>query len=644
MAFALLVHAPFLRAADDDLEALEERAMKAAVSEVAPAVVRIETFGGLEKVGKALVGTGPTTGLIVHEDGYVLSSAFNFIQQPSSILVTMPDGKRASAEIVSRDRSRMLVLLKVDTEQKLSVPTFVGRDDMQVGQWTMAVGKTYDKSRTNMSVGILSAVNRIWGKAIQTDAKISPSNYGGPLVDIRGRVLGLLVPLSPQSNSEVAGAEWYDSGIGFAIPVVDILPHLESMKEGNELYPGLMGVTLKSGDIYGQAAEVISVQVKSPAREAGLQAGDVIIRADGKEVVRQAQLKHILGGKYAGDTLAVVVRRGDEEIEASLELTDKLEPYEHPFLGILPVRNRMESGVEVHYVYPESAAEKSEIKAGDVLLTIDDKELADIARTHEILAAYEPGAEVTVAVRRGEEEMEMKLSLTSMPNEIPDQIPARDGEEIAAGEDGDDVAANDVVEIRLPEQDNKCVAVVPRNYSEEQEYGLVVWLSAPEELDEAKLIKRWRDRCEKHDLILLAPQPADAKRWQATDVEFIRKTMDEVIKDYQIDRTRIVVHGYQAGGAIAFVTTFGNRDLVRGVAAVGASVPARTRPPANDPAERLAIYMANEPKSQLAARNQAVVKALREMRYPVVTRETAKYLSDEQLDELLRWVDTLDRI
>ncbi|MAR13687.1 MAG: hypothetical protein CL681_27405 [Blastopirellula sp.] len=644
MAFALLAGASLLRADDDALEALEERAMKAAVAEVAPAVVRIETFGGLEKVGKALVGTGPTTGLVVDQDGYVLSSAFNFIQNPSSILVTMPDGKRAAAEIVSRDRSRMLVLLKVDTDQKLPVPTFASRDDMQVGQWTMAVGKTYDKSRPNISVGILSAVNRIWGKAIQTDAKISPSNYGGPLVDIRGRVLGLLVPLSPQSNSEVAGAEWYDSGIGFAIPVTDILPHLSHMKEGNELYPGLMGVTLKAGDIYGQAAEVISVQVKSPAREAGLQAGDVIVQADGMKVARQAQLKHILGRKYAGDSLALVVRRGEEEIEASLQLTDKLEPYEHPFLGVLPVRNRTEAGIEVHYVYPGSAAEQAEIQAGDILVKLDDKELTDVARAQEILAAYEPGTEVQVVARRGEEEREVKIRLTSLPTEIPEQIPARAKDPADLEDGGNEVDASDVVEIRLPEQENKCVAIVPRNYSEDKEYGLVVWLSAPEELDEAKLVKQWRARCEQHDLILLAPQPADAKRWQATDVEFIRKTMDEVVKDYRVDRTRVVVHGYQAGGAIAFVTTFGNRDLVRGVAAVGATVPARTRPPANDPAQRLAIYMANASKSRLAARNQAVVKALREMRYPVVTREAEKYLSEEQVDELLRWVDSLDRI
>ena len=96
---------------------------------------------------------------------------------------------------------------------------------MRVGQWAIAVGRTFESDRTNMAVGILSALDRIWGKAIQTDAAVSPNNYGGPLVDIQGRVLGVLVPLSPEATDEVAGVDWYDSGIGFAIPA----EHIERM-------------------------------------------------------------------------------------------------------------------------------------------------------------------------------------------------------------------------------------------------------------------------------------------------------------------------------------------------------------------------------------------------------------------------------
>src|SRR5262245_116004 len=100
--------------AQDDLGEQEEAAIRAAVEKVAPSVVKIETVGGLERVGRVLVNVGPTTGLVVGEEGYVISSAFNFIQQPTSILVTLPGGARAAAQIVARDHSRMLVLLKVN--------------------------------------------------------------------------------------------------------------------------------------------------------------------------------------------------------------------------------------------------------------------------------------------------------------------------------------------------------------------------------------------------------------------------------------------------------------------------------------------------------------------------------------------------
>src|SRR5688572_25840626 len=118
--------------AQGDLEEQEEKAMQAAVAKVAPSVVRIETFGGLEKIDKLLVGTGPTTGLVVSSDGYIVSSAFNFIQQPASILVTLSGGKRAAAQIVARDKSRMIVLLKIKTEEPLTVPAAVPRGEMTV--------------------------------------------------------------------------------------------------------------------------------------------------------------------------------------------------------------------------------------------------------------------------------------------------------------------------------------------------------------------------------------------------------------------------------------------------------------------------------------------------------------------------------
>src|SRR5262245_40767619 len=193
-AIALLLSSfATLAPAQDDAAQQEEQTILAAVGKVAPSVVKIETIGGLERVGKVLVSTGPTTGLVVSEDGYVISSAFNFIQQPTSILVTLPGGGRAAATIVARDKSRMLVLLKVNTPETLPVPAAVPRSEITVGQWAIAVGRTYDQPAPNISVGIVSATGRIWSTAVQTDAKISPANYGGPLIDIEGRVLGVQI-------------------------------------------------------------------------------------------------------------------------------------------------------------------------------------------------------------------------------------------------------------------------------------------------------------------------------------------------------------------------------------------------------------------------------------------------------------------
>ena len=251
-AFALAVCCLFAaeRTQAADTDAQEEAALVAAVDRVAPAVVRIETVGGLEQVGRLLLGAGPTTGLVVDPDGYIVSSAFNFVNRPTSILVRLPEGVRKPARLVATDHSRMLVLLKIEVEKPLPVCEIVPRREMRVGQWAVALGRTFESDRPNMAVGIVSALDRVWGKAIQTDAAVSPNNYGGPLVDIRGRVLGVLVPLSPMTADEMAGLEWYDSGIGFAIPIEHIQKTLPRLKTGEDLYPGRVGVSLKGPNLY----------------------------------------------------------------------------------------------------------------------------------------------------------------------------------------------------------------------------------------------------------------------------------------------------------------------------------------------------------------------------------------------------------
>ena len=216
------------------------------------------------------------------------------------ILVVLADGTRLPAKVVAHDHSRMLVLLKVpieglDIKRQLPVPDAAPVADLKVGQWAIAVGRTYDGNQPNMSVGIVSAVNRVWGRAVQTDAKISPANYGGPLVDVEGRVIGVLVPMSPQETSEMAGVEWYDSGIGFAVPLEQIDRVLPRLEKGEDLNPGLLGVSLKPGDPYADLPIIAASHPKSPAQQAGLKAGDRIAEINGVKVNSHSEMRHQLG-------------------------------------------------------------------------------------------------------------------------------------------------------------------------------------------------------------------------------------------------------------------------------------------------------------------------------------------------------------
>ena len=631
-----------------DLQEQEEAAIRAAAAKVAPSVVKIETIGGLERVGKLLVGTGPTTGLAVAEDGYVISSAFNFVQQPSSILVTLPGGKRSAAQIVARDHSRMLVLLKVNTTEKLVVPAAVPRSEMTVGQWAIAVGRTYDQPEPNISVGVLSATERIFGRAIQTDAKISPANYGGPLIDIQGRVLGVLVPLSPQTQGgEVAGAEWYDSGIGFAVPLADVFDRLDTLKSGKNLHPGLMGVTLKPGDPYATPAEIAASQAGSPAYKAGLRAGDTIVELAGMKIERQSHLKHALGPRYAGDKLQVVALRGKdkkERLEAEVELAEKLIPYETPFLGLLPLRAPPGGGIVVRYVYPKSPAAAAGIQAGDRIAALGDKAVADAAELRAAVANLETKAKATLKVERAGQTLSLELSPGKLPEEIPAELPSAIGEPPPPPAEK---PATGLIEIKLPEETSECVAYVPESYQAGVPHGVLVALASPGKVDREQLVSRWKDVCESRQLILLAPMSAAADKWQPTETDFIRKTLDDVLAHYTVDPTRIAVFGSQAGGAMAFLVGFEHTDRIRAIAASDAVPPPRTQLPDADPINRLAFFVIKADKSPAAAGQKVLVERLRTAKFPVTEKslgEKSRELTTDELAELARWIDTLDRI
>ncbi len=634
-----------------DLALKEEQAIQAAVEGVAPSVVRIETLGGLEKVGGFLFGTGPTTGLIVSADGYIVSSAFNFAQKPAQILVYLKDSP-VPAELISTDSNRRLVLLKVNTDEPLPVPQAAPLKDLQIGQWSIAVGRTFgDGKKPNVSVGILSATNRIWSRAVQTDAKISPANYGGPLIDVHGRVIGVLAPLAqdgfgaPGPASEVAGVEWYDSGIGFAIPLAQINGLLPRMKAEKELQPGKLGVSLKGADLFSGDVIIGAAAAGSPAQQAGFKAGDKIVEVNGAKISRQAELRHALMPLYAGDKVKLVALRGDERIEREIELVAEIAPYEFPFLGILPLREPSdEPGVAVRYVFADSPAAKAEIQPQDRIVSFNGKPVANRDGLLELMAAAGVDDEIEIEIRRGKETQKHKLKLAAYPEAIPDELPPAHGE-IAAAEG--DPPATGLVTIKIPEIANSCSALAPKTYQANVPHGVLVWLHGAGGYREEELVEAWQEHYARHDLILLAPKSSDPQKWQRDELEFIRKTLDDVLAKYNVDRKRITVAGVEGGGAMAYLFAFGNRELAPGVAAIEAPLPAGTRVPATDAVQRQVFYVATAKQSGAAAQAQATIQQLRALKYPVTVKdlgETARPLTAEDRAELARWTDTLDRI
>ncbi len=303
---------------------LAAKAFRVAAASIRPSLVYIESIGGVpankgEIGGIRRAGDGPTTGVVISADGYIVTSTFNFIRKPPIITAYFHDGRQRVAKLVGRDVGRRICLLKVEDVEDLPVPEFVPRAELKVGQWAISIGVGYGDKTPAISAGIISAKSRINGRAVQTDANTSPANYGGPLIDIEGRVIGICVPLSPQSTKQGSGVEWYDSGIGFAVPLHGEDTLLAALKSGKTIRPGYLGIAIKQ-DHKGPGVAISKILTGQPAAKAGLKANDIVLTIDEKEVNDPAGLKFAIGGRMAGETVKLTVKRGDENKEFEVKL------------------------------------------------------------------------------------------------------------------------------------------------------------------------------------------------------------------------------------------------------------------------------------------------------------------------------------
>ena len=623
----------------------EQQAIQQAVAAVNPSIVRIETVGGVDLIGDVLTGTGPTTGVIVSDDGFILTSSFNFVSQPASVVVTLPSAgnERFAAEVVSTDNSKMLTLLKIETSGLKPLQSFP-KDEMRVGQRTIALGRTFDIEFPNISVGIVSALNRVQGKAIQTDAKTSPINYGGPLIDLSGRCLGIIVPLSPQQEGEAAGVEWYDSGIGFAIPLADIQRVLDRMTSGEDLHGGLLGVGFETQGPLSGEAKIVRVRPQSPADQAGLQVDDIIAEIDGREIHRLIDLQQVLGNRYAGETISLIATRGDESIERQIELAAELVDFQFVALGILPDRPPLTpepEGLGVRFVFEDSPAQEAEVQVGDRILTVNGDEISTASDVSTILSGKKLGESVQVEVLRDDKKTELTVNLAPLTvgdgatNVPPLEIPRKEiPETLQIGRFNQKLAGSD----------RSFWLYVPENYNPEYATGLLVWVHPAGNVMEADVLRFWKDFCLERGIILAGPRAEDLSGWAATDEQHIKDIVDWVQDHYSIDAQRIAVMGSEDSSVFATRLAFKYRDVFRGL--ITLEGPLRIPPPENDPDHRLFFTFVAAPETRERERIEKSVELLREKKFPtsLLDAEEAGKFSLDLVNSLVQWLDALDRL
>lgn len=648
----------------DDVALAEQRALAAAVDHVAEAVVQIRTIGGLEQVDDTVLAQGPTTGVVVRSDGYIVSSSFNFAQRPSSILVRLPDGSQAPAEIVGRDENLMLVLLKVEADDPLPVPTPQPLEEIRVGQRVAAVGRTFVAERVNTSVGVVSALGRMHGRVLQTDAKVSAANYGGPLVDLSGRVLGVLTPMAPGmtgaagESSEVAGAEYYDSGIAFAAPWEHVSAVLPRWIEAGDLQRGVLGVGLKDGPAHATPPEVTSIWPRSPAAEAGWKQGDVIIAVDDQPVVSQTQLRTAVVPKYAGDRLRVTLRRGAgdqaKELNTEITLAAELPPFQQAFLGVLPERPAVAdaetedppAGVVVRAVWPESPAAAAGVKVGDRVTAVGETEISTTASAVTALTSQYAGVDIELTVVRDDEPLTLQLTTEDLPTEVlaSDQLGRQ-----PQGDEADANAANrEFAEVKLPQFSQAARVLAPAKTTTKP--GLLLWLGTTDVDANREFAESWQTLMDRDQFVLAVAEPRDESGWTGDDLEFLSRMLPVLASQYGVDPRRAVIGGEGKAGQLAAALALQSRGQLAGAATLAAPLPRTLTLRDNAPGAPLALLMIatqNSPFSMLIDRD---ARRLQQAGYPVSqASRRGSAARDGRLDNtvqelIARWLDGLDRI
>ena len=386
------------------------------LEEVMPAVVNVHTrtrvqvrsspfmddpffrhFFDFPSVPRERVQQSLGSGVIVDADaGYVLTNN-HVIDGADDIAVTLADGREYAAELVGADRDTDLAVIRIEADDLSALPLF-DAERLRVGDFVVAVGNPFGLGQTVTS-GIVSALGRSglrgleYQNFIQTDASINPGNSGGALIDLRGRLIGINTAIFTPSGGNV--------GIGFAIPASTAEYVMEQLLVHGEVRRGSLGIEVQ--DLDARLREALSVDVSSgavitrlregsPAAEAGLRAGDVIVRIDDRRVRGAQALRGIEGMLAVGREAEIVYLRGGQEGRVAVRMEEDLDSrisgrrldsrLDGLVLVRVPERSRA-SGVLIEEVRRNSPAWQSGLRPGDLVVALQQQPLAGLGQMRE---------------------------------------------------------------------------------------------------------------------------------------------------------------------------------------------------------------------------------------------------------------------
>ena len=364
------------------------------------------------------------SGFIISEDGYILTN-HHVIADADEVIVRLSNREEYVARVVGSDKASDVAVLKVEAEG-LPVLKFGDSDDLKVGEWVLAIGSPFGFDHS-VTAGIVSAKGRSlpsdsYVPFIQTDVAINPGNSGGPLFNLDGEVIGI--------NSQIYSRTGGFMGLSFAIPIEMAVDVADQIKENGHVSRGWLGVLIQ--EVTGELAEsfgmknphgalVAKVLDDSPAEEAGLQVGDVIVEFNGKKVMRSSSLPPLVGRSAVGkDSKVTIIRNKSRKIvkvkiaelptsvKQAAYTQEEDKPKQTTALGMSVntlsktdlEKLKLDAGVVVIDVDASGAAREAGIQRGDVVTMIDNKEISSIKEFEEVTDNLESGKSVALLVQR----------------------------------------------------------------------------------------------------------------------------------------------------------------------------------------------------------------------------------------------------